>query len=173
MSHITFALTIVFLLFVGEDEQDFVEGSREGEWLSPKDLRWVRDMILPKDYLFRGKQRVFWWELNTIKPSFFFPCFFCERFPQYWEEKAQGVGGSVESNNLEQKHKLFIHKVWQCDQNVSKSIHNNNKNDWFTWVLRSPTLFCNVQPKHNHTQWSNIMSVLLIPPKLNGSFNDN
>ena len=53
MSHITFALTIVFLLFVGEDEQDFVEGSGVGEWLSPKDLRCLRDMTLPKNCLFR------------------------------------------------------------------------------------------------------------------------
>ena len=57
MSHITFASTIVFLPFVGEDEQDFVEGSGVGEWLSPKDLRCLRDMTLPKDYLFRGKKR--------------------------------------------------------------------------------------------------------------------
>ena len=56
MSHPTFALTIVFLLFVGEDEQDFVEGSGVGEWLSPKDLRCLRDMTLPKDYLFREKK---------------------------------------------------------------------------------------------------------------------
>ena len=59
MSHITFALTIVFLLFVGEDEQDFVEGSGVREWLSPKDLRCLRDMTLPRDYLFRGEQRDF------------------------------------------------------------------------------------------------------------------
>ena len=56
MSHITFALTIVFLLFVGEDEQDFVAGSGVGEWSSPKDLRCLRDMTLPKDYLFKEKE---------------------------------------------------------------------------------------------------------------------
>ena len=56
MSHITFALTIVFLLFVGEDEQDFQEGNGVGEWSSPKDLRCLRDMTLPRDYLFRGKK---------------------------------------------------------------------------------------------------------------------
>ena len=59
MSHITFALTIVFLPFVGEDEQDFEKGSGEGEWLSRKDLRCLRDMTLPRDYLFRGEQRDF------------------------------------------------------------------------------------------------------------------
>ena len=56
MNHFTFALTIVFLLFVGEDEQDFAEGSGVGEWLSRKDLRCLRDMTLPRDYLFRGKK---------------------------------------------------------------------------------------------------------------------
>ena len=59
MSLITFALTIAFLLFVGEDETDFVEGSGVGEWLSPKDLRCLRDMTLPRDYLFRGEKRDF------------------------------------------------------------------------------------------------------------------
>ena len=33
-----------------------MEGSGVGEWLSPKDLRCLRDMTLPRDYLFRGEK---------------------------------------------------------------------------------------------------------------------
>ena len=70
MSHITFALTIVFLLFVGEDEQDFVEGSGVGEWLSRKDLQCLRDMTLPTDYLFR--EEIFFYE-NLTPSNLLFP----------------------------------------------------------------------------------------------------
>ena len=70
MSHITFELTIVFLLFVGEDEQDFVEGSGVGEWSSPKDLRCLRDMTLPKDYLFREKK---FFDENLTPSNLLFP----------------------------------------------------------------------------------------------------
>ena len=71
MSHITFALTIVFLLFVGGDEQDFVEGSGVGEWLSPKDLRCLRDMTLPKDYLFKENKEFF--DENLTPSNLLFP----------------------------------------------------------------------------------------------------
>ena len=71
MNHITFALTIVFLLFVGEDEQDFVEGSGVGEWLSRIDLHCLRDMTLPRDYLFRENKEIF--DENLTPSNLLFP----------------------------------------------------------------------------------------------------
>ena len=82
MSNITFALTIVFLLFVGEDEQDLVEGSGVGEWLSPKDLRCLRDMTLPTDYLFR--EEIFFYE-NLTPSNLLFP------FPVFSVEESLGI----------------------------------------------------------------------------------
>ena len=80
MSHTTFALTIVFLPFVGEDEQDFVEGSGVREWLSPKDLRCLHDMNLPKDYLFRGNKEFFDENLTPSNLLFPFPVSSVEEF---------------------------------------------------------------------------------------------
>ena len=80
MSHITFALTIVFLLFVGEDEQDFEEGSGVGEWSSPKDLRCLRDMTLPKDYLFKENKEFFDENLTPSNLLFPFPVSSVEEF---------------------------------------------------------------------------------------------